>query len=120
MPKNDARLHFLVVRKVWQRAVTAPAPPLCRFRQCVHICLIVERIAFMIHDLSPLVPYIIVIGSIAQFFTNLMGDLTPFAYAAGAFYFGWGAIQYMAAGETYSREIAQAKHRMYAPLGGIS
>ena len=58
--------------------------------------------------------------TIAQFFTNLFNDLTPFALAASTFFFAWAAILYMSSGGHNTRRMEAATSALYAALVGLA
>ena len=67
---------------------------------------------------SMLLP-LLILGSIAQFFSNLEADVITFALAASTFFFAWAAILYMTSGEN-QRRIDYAKMSLYAALTGLA
>ena len=62
---------------------------------------------------------LIVLGSIAGFFTNLYNDLTVFALAMATFFFGWAALLYMTANQNENHRV-QARSNLYIALGGLA
>ena len=63
----------------------------------------------------------LVIGSLSQFFTNLLNNgITPFALSAATFFFAWAAILYMSSGGTNRQRMEQAQGALYAALVGLS
>ncbi len=63
----------------------------------------------------------LVLGSVSQFFTNLLNQgITPMALAAATFFFAWAAVLYMSAGTENTRRIEQAKGALYAALTGLA
>src|SRR5260370_10639806 len=61
---------------------------------------------------------LIVLGSIAGFFTNLYNDLTVFALAMATFFFAWAALLYMSANQNENHRV-QARSNLYIALGGL-
>jgi len=62
---------------------------------------------------------LIVLGSIAGFFTNLYNDLTVFALAMATFFFAWAALLYMTANQNENHRV-QARSNLYIALGGLA
>jgi len=63
----------------------------------------------------------LVLGSVSQFFTNLLNQgITPMALAAATFFFAWAAVLYMSAGTENTRRIEMAKGALYAALTGLA
>lgn len=62
---------------------------------------------------------LIVLGSIAGFFTNLYNDLTVFALAMATFFFAWAALLYMSANQNENHRV-QARSNLYIALGGLA
>jgi len=62
-----------------------------------------------------------VIGSISQFFTNLLNQgITPMALAAAVFFFAWAAILYMSAGTENTQRLLMSKLALYVALTGLA
>ena len=57
---------------------------------------------------------LMVLGSIAGFFTNLYNDLTVFALAMATFFFAWAALLYMTANQNENHRV-QAKRPVRGP-----
>jgi hypothetical protein len=62
---------------------------------------------------------LIVLGSIAGFFTNLYNDLTVFALAMATFFFAWAALLYMTANQNENHRV-QARSALYVALSGLA
>jgi len=62
---------------------------------------------------------LLVLGSIAGFFTNLYNDLTAFALAMATFFFAWAALLYMTANQNETHRV-QARSALYVALGGLA
>jgi hypothetical protein len=62
---------------------------------------------------------LLVLGSIAGFFTNLYNDLTVFALAMATFFFAWAALLYMTANQNENHRV-QARSNLYIALGGLA
>lgn len=64
---------------------------------------------------------LLVLGSIAGFFTNLYGQLSLFAFAMATFFFAWGAMLYSASGTSGNERTRQyAMAALYAALVGLA
>ena len=61
---------------------------------------------------------LLVLGSIAGFFSNLYNDLTAFALAMATFFFAWAALLYMTANQNENHRV-QARSNLYVALGGL-
>src|SRR5260221_2235648 len=62
---------------------------------------------------------LIVLGSIAGFFTNLYNDLTVFALAMATFFSAWAALLYMTANQNENHRV-QARSALYVALSGLA
>jgi uncharacterized membrane protein len=62
---------------------------------------------------------LMVLGSIAGFFTNLYNDLTVFALAMATFLFAWAALLYMTANQNENHRV-QARSALYVALSGLA
>jgi hypothetical protein len=62
---------------------------------------------------------LMVLGSIAGFFTNLYNDLTVFALAMATFFFAWAALLYMTANQNENHRV-QARSALYVALSGLA
>ena len=62
---------------------------------------------------------LLILGSIAGFFTNLYDDLTLFALAMATFFFAWAALLYMTANQNENHRV-QARSALYVALGGLA
>ena len=62
---------------------------------------------------------LMVLGSVAGFFTNLYNDLTVFALAMATFFFAWAALLYMTANQNENHRV-QARSNLYIALGGLA
>src|SRR5229473_1340904 len=62
---------------------------------------------------------LLVLGSVAGFFTNLYNDLTAFALAMATFFFAWAALLYMTANQNENHRV-QARSSLYIALGGLA
>ena len=62
---------------------------------------------------------LLVLASIAGFFTNLYNDLTAFALAMATFFFAWAALLYMTANQNENHRV-QARSALYIALSGLA